>query len=89
MIVRARLKSLSEIPARYLCCESGRRSFRVDDVFVETTLVRIALDKCAFCGIVRGPSSGMAIVGEPGEIIVDCYELDEGETTPAEFLRHA
>lgn len=89
MIIRARRKPIGEIPAKYLCCDHSRRAFELppDDCFVETTLIRTRSAQCAFCGDIK-TMPGAQIVGEPirCEIFLECYDLDEGETTPAEFL---
>lgn len=89
MIVRARPKPLNEIPTEFRCCQKADAARIEEEVFIETTKVDVEDVKCHFCGRTIASVPGAQIIGEPdgNAILLPLWDLDEGETSPAEFLR--
>lgn len=84
-IVRARQKSLEDLPEWLKCCESKRAKLLENDLskewLIKPSTRRLVSSKCVACGHFEKDVIVMDIVEVKGFICVDCFDFDEG---PAE-----
>lgn len=81
MILRAKPKTIAELPAWALCCDKIRKIYESQspieiEVHAEIFLAEV---ECRFCGRVYKDRQYREVVEQKrGAIPVECFEFDEG-----------